>query len=123
MPQPKILLIEDDSFLAGMYATKLKLEGFKVLLAASGEKGLVLAKKEAPDLILLDIVLPGIDGFAVLQELKKAEGTKKIPVIMLTNLSESNDVEKGLSLGAVDYLIKAHFMPQEVIEKIKRYVL
>ena len=115
----KILLIEDDTFLAGMYISKLGFENFEILLANDGKQGIKLAEKEKPDLILLDILLPKVDGFEVLKVVKKNDKTKEIPVILLTNLGQKSDVEKGLSLGADDYLIKAHFMPQEVIKKIK----
>ena len=116
----KILLIEDDPFLLSMYATKFELEGFEIIFAEDGEKALKVANKEKPDIILLDVLLPKMDGFEVLKELKKNEETKAVPVILLTNLSQRDDVEKGLALGAVDYLIKAHFMPTEVVEKIKK---
>ncbi len=116
----KILIVEDDLFLLGMYATKFELEKLKVFSAEDGEKGLRIAKKELPDIILLDIMLPGIDGFEVLKKLKSDDKTKNIPVILLTNLSQKSEVEKGLNLGATDYLIKAHFMPAEVVEKIKK---
>lgn len=116
----KILLVEDDTFLAGMYVSKLNLENFDVKLAENGEDGLNLAKKELPDLILLDILLPRMDGFEVLKALKADSKTAKIPVILLTNLGQKKDVDHGLSLGAEDYLIKAHFMPNEVIAKIKK---
>ncbi len=119
---PKILIVEDDTFLIGMYATKLELEGYSALLASDGEKALVLAKKHKPALILLDILLPKKNGFEVLEELKKDKENKHIPVILLTNLSQRDDVKKGLSLGAVDYLIKAHFMPNEVVAKIKKHL-
>ena len=117
--KPKILLIEDDSFLAEVYSTKLDLEGFDSCLATAGKKGLELCKKESPDLILLDILLPGMDGFEVLKNLKKNQMTRDIPVILLTNLSQKEDIKVGLGLGADDYLIKAHFMPSEVVRKIK----
>lgn len=116
----KILLVEDDTFLLGMYASKFELEGFKVALAEDGEKALRLAAKEAPDAILLDIILPKLDGLKVLEQLKKNASTAKIPVIMLTNLSQREEIEKGLKMGAKDYLIKAHFMPTEVVEKVKK---
>ena len=116
----KILLIEDDAFLLSMYATKFELEGLEVLSAEDGEKGLKSAAKDKPDIILLDILLPKMDGFEVLKEIKKQEATKAIPVILLTNLSQRSDVERALELGAVDYLIKAHFMPTEVVDKIKK---
>ena len=116
----KILLIEDDPFLLSMYATKFELEGFEIVSAEDGEKALKTASKEKPDIILLDVLLPKMDGFEVLKELKINAETKAAPVILLTNLSQRDDVEKGLALGAVDYLIKAHFMPTEVVEKIKK---
>ncbi len=115
----KILLIEDDPFLLNMYATKFELENFKVVMAEDGEKGLKTAIKEIPDIILLDIMLPQMDGFEVLKGLKEEKSTQAIPVILLTNLSQKEEVERGLSMGANDYLIKAHFMPSEVVDKIK----
>lgn len=115
-----ILLVEDDEFLAELYATKLNLEGFEVDLAGDGEKGLKMVKEKNPDLVLLDIVLPKMDGFEVLKEMKAGKITKNIPVILLTNLSQKDEVKRGLDLGADDYLIKAHFMPSEVIRKIKQ---
>lgn len=118
----KILIVEDDLFLLGMYATKFELESLNVVTAEDGEKGLRLAIEEKPDIILLDIVLPGIDGFDVLKSLKSNDKTKDIPVILLTNLSQKSEVEKGLKLGANDYLIKAHFMPSEVVDKIKKVI-
>jgi len=114
----KILLVEDDVFLAGMYVTKLGMEGYEVKMADDGEKGLKLAKSENPQLILLDIILPKMSGFDVLKDLKEDKSTKDIPVILLTNLGQREDVQKGLDLGAKDYLIKAHFMPSEVVKKI-----
>jgi DNA-binding response OmpR family regulator len=121
-PAILILIVEDDIFLADLYRTKFELEGFKVQVAYDGEKGLDLAKKNQPSVILLDLVLPKMSGFAVLEELKKDKKMKEIPVILLTNLSQKADVDKGLSLGANDYLIKAHFMPSEVVGKIKKLV-
>lgn len=120
--KPKILVVEDDAFLAGMYLTKFGIEGFDVELASDGKEALKKAGDWEPDLILLDIVLPVMDGFGVLEKLRTDKDTKAIPVILLTNLGQKSDVERGLSLGASDYLIKAHFMPSEVIEKVKRYL-
>lgn len=114
-----VLLVEDDTFLLSMYTTKFELENFKVLAAEDGEKGLKMAIKENPDIILLDIMLPKMDGMEVLKKLKVDSKTKNIPVILLTNLSQKNEIEQAMSLGANDYLIKAHFMPSEVVEKIK----
>jgi DNA-binding response OmpR family regulator len=116
----KILLIEDDPFLLSMYSTKFEIEKFNVLVADDGEKGLALAFKELPDIILLDILMPKMNGFEVLENLKASKDTRDIPVILLTNLNQKDEIEKGLSIGADDYLIKAHFMPSEVVEKIKK---
>lgn len=124
MPQVKkkikVLVVEDDSFLAGIYTTKLGLEGFDVLSASDGEAGLKVAKKDLPDIILLDILMPKMDGFEVLDALKKDPTTDKIPVIILTNLGQKEDVERGLKGGAVDYLIKAHFVPADTVAKIRK---
>lgn len=119
----KILLVEDDSFLLGMYATKFEMENFKVIMAEDGERAVRLALKEAPDIILLDIILPKINGFEVLRQLKANPVTVHIPVILLTNLSQKDEIEQGLKMGAEDYLIKAHFMPSEVVDKIKKVLI
>jgi len=116
----KILIIEDDEFLLRMYTTKLTMEGYKVISASDGEKGLRLAIKEQPDLILLDLLLPKKDGFEVLKDLKAKVETKGIPVLVLTNLGQKQDIDRCFALGVTDYLIKAHFIPSEVIVKINR---
>lgn len=118
----KVLIVEDDQFLLSMYSTKFKKDNFQVVVAEDGEKGLKQATQEKPDIILLDIILPKKDGFEVLEKLKEQEETKDIPVLLLTNLSQQDDTKKGLSLGAEDYLIKAHFMPSEVVKKVKKYI-
>ena len=116
----KILLVEDDSFLASVYATKFELEGFTVLHATDGEAGLKMAEKTQPDIVLLDILMPKMDGFETLHRLKMDPKLVNIPVIMLTNLGQKEDVEKCLKGGAVDYLIKAHFVPGEAVKKVKK---
>lgn len=115
-----VLLVEDDVFLAGIYQKKFEMEGYKITTAEDGEKGLAEAKKKKPDIILLDVLLPKMDGFAVLQKLKTDPAVKDIPVILLTNLGQKDDVEKGLEAGASDYLIKAHFKPSEIVDKVKK---
>lgn len=114
-----ILIIEDDKFLRELISQKLNKENYKVVEAVDGEEGIKKVKEEKPDLILLDLILPGIDGFEVLSKVKEDPSLNQIPVIVLSNLGQRDDVEKGLKLGAVDYLIKAHFTPGEIIEKIK----
>ena len=115
-----ILLVEDDVFLRGIYQKKFEMENYKVSTADNGEKALVDAKKKKPDIILLDVLLPKLDGFAVLEKLKNDPETKPIPIILLTNLGQKDDVEKGLENGAADYLIKAHFKPSEIVDKVKK---
>lgn len=115
----KILIIEDDKFLRELIARKLTDEGFNALEAVDGEDGIKKTKEIQPDLILLDLILPSIDGFEVLSRVKEDASIASIPIIILSNLGQKEEVEKGLNLGAVDYLIKAHFTPGEIIEKIK----
>jgi DNA-binding response OmpR family regulator len=118
----KILLVEDDPFLLSMYATKFELEQFEVVTATDGEQGFKTAQESRPDIILLDILLPKMDGFEVLARLKSNNVTNLIPVILLTNLNQRDEIERGMTLGADDYLIKAHFMPSEVVAKIKEVI-
>ncbi len=117
-----ILFIEDEPTLQKLVGHLLEEEGYKIINALDGEVGLELAKKTKPDLILLDLILPKKDGFVVLQELKDDQSTKQIPVIVLTNLEGSTDVEKALSLGATTYLVKANYQLDEVIKKIKETI-
>ncbi len=120
MEQKIILVVEDDGFLLSMYATKLNLENYKVVQATTGVQALKVVSKELPDLILLDLKLPEMDGFEVLKNLKANKETNSIPVIVLTNYSEKEHIDQCFSLGATDYLIKAHFVPSEVVSKIKK---
>lgn len=115
-----ILIVEDDTFLSNIYKTKFEFEGFKVTTAENGEIGLAEAKKKQPDLMLLDILMPKLDGFGVLEALKKDKSISAIPVILLTNLGQKDDIQKGLELGAKDYIIKAHFKPSEVVETVRK---
>lgn len=115
----RILVIEDDRFLRELIVRKLSDEGFNLIEAVDGESGLKKTKEEKPDLILLDLILPSIDGFEVLSRIKSDSSVSSIPVIILSNLGQKEEVRRGLDLGAVDYLIKAHFTPREIVEKIK----
>lgn len=116
----KILFIEDEPTLQKAVGEILTQEGFKVLSALDGEEGLNLIKKEKPDLILLDLILPKRDGFEILEEMKEDKELKDIPVIVLTNLEGMGDVEKALSLGATTYLVKASYELEDVVAKIKQ---
>ena len=116
----RILIIEDDSMLREMYVMKLEKSGYAISQAGEGSEGLALAKKQKPDIILLDIILPKIDGFAVLQEIKATTPLKDVPVVLLTNLGQESDRTRGEKLGAVDYIVKANVTPAQVEEKIKK---
>jgi len=116
----KILFIEDESALQKTFGDILKSKGHGVLKALDGESGLRSAKGERPDLILLDLILPKMDGFEVLKELKENEETKNIPVIILTNLEETEDIQKALELGATTYLVKSSYTLEEVVNKIEK---
>ncbi len=116
-----ILLVEDDSFISGMYFTKLSSLGFKVEVIEDGEAAWErLSKDPLPHLLLLDIVLPKKDGFEILESLRRDARTATLPIILLTNLGQKPDVERGIKLGANDYIIKAHYTPTEVVEKITK---
>lgn len=115
-----ILLVEDDAFIAGMYQTKLSMLGYTVRVASDGEEGWNMLTSEPPDLLLLDIVLPKRDGFEILAAARKDPKLKSLPILLLTNLGQKPDIQHGLELGANDYIIKAHFTPSEVVEKIEK---
>lgn len=118
----KILLVEDDEMLHGMYTQKFKIHGYDVVSAYDGAEGVKLAASEAPDLILLDVIMPKMDGFVALKKIRNADESKDIPVILLTNLGQEEDVRKGKELGANDYFIKANHTPQEVVDKVKNFL-
>ncbi len=118
----KILLIEDDLYLLKIYGNKLRLNNFDVAVATTGEEGLHKAAVEKPNLILLDLMLPGIDGFQVLEDLKRKKDTQDIPVIILSNLGQESDIHTGKSLGAKDYLVKANLSLIHLVDKINKYL-
>ncbi|MCX6718710.1 MAG: response regulator [Candidatus Staskawiczbacteria bacterium] len=115
----KILIVEDDIFLRQLISKKMSSEGFDVSLAVDGADGVKEAKKIMPDLILLDLVLPTMDGFEVLSKIKADSETGSIPVIILSNLGQQEEISKGLKLGAADFLVKAQLTPEEIVEKVK----
>ncbi len=118
MEGKKILLVEDDVFIRDIYNTKLKQEKFDVIMAEHGIDALKKLENFLPDIVLLDIVMPYMDGMDFLKEFKKEEKWKNIPIIMLSNLSDKERVVDARSLGVNDYLIKSHFTPSEVVEKV-----
>jgi DNA-binding response OmpR family regulator len=115
----KILIVEDEEFLADMYRIKFQSEGFKVFVANNGTDGIKIATEELPDFILLDLVMPGIDGFQVLKTLRENENTKKLLIYVFSNLGQSSEVERGINEGADGYLIKSNLTPSQMMEKVK----
>jgi DNA-binding response OmpR family regulator len=115
----KILIIEDEATLQKALQEILLQENYEVISALDGKRGLEMALSEAPNMILLDLILPKMDGFEVLKDLKKDEKTKEIPIIILTNLGSTEDVQKALVLGATNYMVKADHDLSEIVEKIK----
>lgn len=121
MPNPpkKVLIIEDDTFLHELCKKKFMHAGYGVVSAFAGHDGLNKIKKEQPALILLDLLLPEMDGLDLLQQLKNNPTTAQIPVIIMSNYSDRERVQKGIDLGAKDYIIKAHFTPEDIVKKAK----
>jgi DNA-binding response OmpR family regulator len=120
----RILLVEDDQFLRELMITKLKREGFSVIAAVDGREGATMIQTERPQLVLLDIILPGLDGFSVLQQTRASSDAKiaATPIVLLSNLGQDSDVQKGRQLGATDYLIKANLTIDEIIKKVRKYI-
>jgi len=117
-----ILIIEDEEILLGLLQKKLKQEGYNVLVAREGREGLSEMKKQKPDLVLLDIVMPIMDGFEVIKAMKADEEIKDIPVIIISNSGQPVELNKAKELGVKDWLIKTEFDPQEVVEKVKKQI-
>jgi len=115
----KVLVVEDEHMLAEMYATKFAMDGFEVEKAFDGADGLEKAKQVSPDIILLDVIMPKLDGFAVLKELRSDAKFAHTPILLLTNLGQDDDIKKGKELGANDYFVKANHTPADVVTKVK----
>jgi len=119
----KILIVEDEDILRNVLQEKFEEENFIVSVAQNGKIALSLAKKFKPDIILLDILLPEVDGIEVLTSLKADDELSSIPIIMLSNLSEDQKIRQALELGAIDYLVKSQHPINEVVEKVNKYIL
>jgi len=118
----KILIIEDDRYISKMYQLKLSLEGYEVQVAENGREGVDKVKEFMPDIILLDILMPELDGFEVLKIVKGDDATKDIPVLIMSNLGQEDHVDKGMKLGAIGYIVKSQYTPSKVVEKIKSVI-
>ncbi|PJE76266.1 response regulator [Candidatus Uhrbacteria bacterium CG10_big_fil_rev_8_21_14_0_10_48_11] len=116
-----VLIVEDDIPIAEMYAAELSLSGFTVEVANDGQAGLLAAVQKKPDIILLDILLPEMDGYDVLKKLKGDEKTRTIPVLLLSNLSQPEQIDRGKQLSAIDYLVKANHVPADIVERIETF--
>lgn len=117
--QTKVLIVDDDDFLLEMYSLKFRESGFLVEVAQNGEDAVKKAKEVSPDVILLDVVMPKMDGFDVLRNLHKENIAPNAVVLVLTNLGQKDDLERGMKLGATDYIVKAHYTPSEVVKKVQ----
>ena len=118
-----ILIVEDDEFLRSLTAKRLEKENYHIEVAVDGENAISTVESVKPDLILLDLLLPGKDGFEVLKKIRLTESTKGIPVIIFSNLGQKEDIEKAKALGVDDFLIKANFTLDDVVGKIKKVIV
>jgi DNA-binding response OmpR family regulator len=115
----KVLIVEDEEILLTALSEELRQEGFEVIGAKDGMEGVEKTASEKPDLVLLDLVMPKLDGLGALKQMKANPETKNIPVMILTNLSDYDKISEGLSMGAMDYLVKANYRLEELVAKIK----
>ncbi|HCS78279.1 TPA: response regulator [Patescibacteria group bacterium] len=118
----KILFIEDDPLLVKIYSTRLSVDGYEVISAENGEDGLQIAETQAPDLIVLDIMMPRLDGFSVLEKLRQSEKTRNTPILVYSNLGQEDEIVRAKKMGATDFVIKANLSPTEMINKIKEHL-
>jgi len=118
----KILLVEDEELMIDLLQRKLTKEGYEISVAKNGEEGLEAMKKVRPDLVLLDIIMPKMGGFEVMEEMQRDKTLAKIPVIVISNSGQPVELDKAQKLGAKDWLIKTEFDPQEVVDKVKKQI-
>ncbi|KKS19138.1 MAG: Response regulator receiver protein [Parcubacteria group bacterium GW2011_GWC1_41_7] len=118
----KVLIVEDDKFLRTLLEKKLRSESFEVVTAADGEEAMNQLVSTNPDMVLLDIILPKISGFSFLEQVQKDPNLNKIPVIILSNLAQGEDVQKGKDLGAIDYFVKANTSLEDLIKKVRAFL-
>lgn len=118
----KILIIEDDPLIVKIYTTRLSADGFEVVSAENGEEGLKLIEQDGIDLIVLDLMMPRIDGFGLLEKIRATEKTKDLPVLVYSNLAQEEEVTRVKNLGATEFIVKANISPTEMVNKIKGYL-
>ncbi len=122
MKKNALLLVEDDIFLRGLMKKKIEMEGYSVIEAENGKIALEKLRENEISLVLLDLIMPEVDGFEVLESVSKDPKLSKIPIIVLSNLGQKEKIDEAMALGAKDYIIKAHLTPSEIIEVIKKYL-
>lgn len=118
----KVLIADDEEVLRRMYLTKFQSSGFEAIGAKDGDEAFKLIQENKPDVALLDVIMPQLDGFSVLKKIKEDNVLKNIKVILLTSLAQDSDIEEGKKLGAIDYLVKTSLTPTEVVEKVKKII-
>jgi len=118
----KVVIIEDDPLLQKVYSTRLKADGHQVFIASNGKKGLQMVKKELPQVVLLDIMMPRISGLDVLKQLKSNSATAEIPVLVYSNLGKQEKIIEAKKMGAQEFITKANFTPQQVVAKIEAFL-
>jgi len=116
----KVLIVEDDKFLSSAYRLKFTKAGYEVMLAMDGSEGMTILSTFTPDIILLDLVMPVKDGFTMLSELKASEAYKNIPVIITSNLSQKEDIDKAKGMGAMDFIIKSDISLDDLVTKVQK---
>ena len=122
MPGKKILLTEDDEFLSSLIKNRLQRDGFEVEVAKNGDEVLSILKNFKPDLVLMDIILPGKFGFDVLEEMRADPRFSRVPFMVISNLGQESDIARAKSLGAIDYFVKARVMIDDLINRIKSFL-
>jgi|ETNmetMinimDraft_26_1059896.scaffolds.fasta_scaffold37862_2 DNA-binding response OmpR family regulator len=118
----KILIVEDEPFLVEMYKTRFEQEGYDVAIALSGATVSTTMKENKPDLVLLDLIMPEVDGYQVLQEVKSINSIKDVPVLIFSNLAQEEEIEKGFEYGADDYFVKSNYIPSQIVEKVEKMI-
>lgn len=122
MSKPVVLVAEDDTLYAKVYQNKLSKEGYEVVLAGNGKEAVEKAISLKPNLILMDLIMPEMDGFTALQKIKSDPKTSKIKVVVMSNLGQDSDIQKAKDLGAEEYFVKANISIQELVDKVKTYI-
>jgi DNA-binding response OmpR family regulator len=118
----KILFIEDDALIVKIYTARLTKDGYEVFTADNGEDGIKIALEKRPDLVVLDVMMPKVDGFGVLEKLRADANFTKVPILLYSNLAQEEELKRALAMGATEFIVKANISPTELVEKIKKYL-